>query len=308
MSGRETNMEDEVPAADKAESFIMKSKQSEVGVKIAIAPVDSDGAVATAPVLGPGILHGAISGGVHNERRKITHILFDMDGLLLDTERFYTIVQVEILKRFGKTFDWALKSKMIGKPALDAAKIFIDETGLQDELAPEGFLEEREEMLAKLFPDANLLPGVDRMVRHLAAKRVPMAVATSSHRRHYELKTTRHKDFFKLFHHVITGDDPAVKKGKPAPDIFEAAASRFDPPAPAPEYVLVFEDAPSGVRAARAAEMSVVMVPDENLDASLHHGAHQVLKSLDEFQPHEWGLPPYDEEDGHVYESETSIP
>lgn len=95
-----------------------------------------------------------------------------------DTERFYTIVQVEILKRFGKTFDWALKSKMIGKPALDAAKIFIDETGLQGELTPEGFLEEREGMLAELFPDANLLPGVDRLVRHLAAKRVPMAVAT----------------------------------------------------------------------------------------------------------------------------------
>lgn len=42
------------------------------------------------------------------------------------------------------------------------------------------------------------------------------------------------------------------------------------------------------------------MVPDENLDPSLHHGAHQVLKALDEFQPHEWGLPPYDEEEGHV--------
>jgi hypothetical protein len=50
----------------------------------------------------------------------------------------------------------------------------------------------------------------------------------SSHKRHYELKTTKHKEVFTLFHHVVTGDDPAIKKGKPAPDIFEAAASRFD--------------------------------------------------------------------------------
>lgn len=50
----------------------------------------------------------------------------------------------------------------------------------------------------------------------------------SSHKRHYELKTTKHKEVFTLFHHVVTGDDPAIKKGKPAPDIFETAASRFD--------------------------------------------------------------------------------
>jgi hypothetical protein len=78
-----TNMDDQVPVADKADSFIMKSSQPDVSVKIAVSPVDSDNAVATAPVLGSGILRGAIPQAHKSERRKITHVLFDMDGLLL---------------------------------------------------------------------------------------------------------------------------------------------------------------------------------------------------------------------------------
>ena len=58
--------------------------------------------------------------------RKITHVIFDMDGLLLDTEIFYTEVTQEITNRFGKTFDWSIKSRMIGLPSLDAARYLVN--------------------------------------------------------------------------------------------------------------------------------------------------------------------------------------
>ena len=57
---------------------------------------------------------------------KISHILFDMDGLLLDTERMYTIAQQKILDRFGIQFTWEVKSKMMGRKALDAVNLMLD--------------------------------------------------------------------------------------------------------------------------------------------------------------------------------------
>jgi pseudouridine-5'-monophosphatase len=96
---------------------------------------------------------------------------------------------------------------------------------------------------------------------------------------------------FSLFDHIVTGDE--VTRGKPNPDIFEIAASRFSKPPASPAACLVFEDAPTGVEAALAASMPVVMVPDPQLDPALCTSATQVVKSLECFQPEKWGLPGY---------------
>jgi len=221
----------------------------------------------------------------------VSHILFDMDGLLLDTESAYTIVQQKIVGRWGKTFTWDLKAKMMGKKALDAAKILIDELSLEGKISAEDFVSEREAMLDEFFAKAALLPGVEKLIRHLHKHQVPMAVATSSHRRHFELKTSQHTELFGLMHHIVTGDQ--VPKSKPAPDIFLTAASQFDGGAPPSSQVLVFEDAPNGVEAAVAAGMQVCHVPDPNLSADLRGHADCELTTLEHFRPEHWGLPPF---------------
>lgn len=221
----------------------------------------------------------------------VTHVLFDMDGLLLDTETAYTVAQQEIVDRWGKTFNWDLKSKMMGRKALEAAQILVDDLGLQGKITAEEFVTEREKKLDVLFANSSLLPGVEKLIRHLDKHKVPMAVATSSHRRHFDLKTGKHKDLFGLMHHIVTGDQ--VEKSKPAPDIFLTAAGQFEGDAPDPGSVLVFEDAPNGVEAGRAAGMQVCHVPDANLGADQRGGAHCELASLEQLRPEDWGLPPY---------------
>lgn len=218
------------------------------------------------------------------------HCIFDMDGLLLDTEKFYTVAQEVVLSKYGRQFNWELKAQMMGRKALDAAQWLIDELDLQGQLTAEEFVQAREEILLKLFPTAELMPGADRLVRHLHAHKVPIAVATSSSKFNFDLKVTKHQELFGLFHHIVTGD--MVTNSKPAPDIFLKAASSFEPAAAA-DNCLVFEDAPAGVTAGKAAKMTVVMVPDSNLEKAETRQADLVLSSLEEFRPQDFRLPAF---------------
>ncbi|HSW39116.1 MAG TPA: HAD-IA family hydrolase [Acidobacteriota bacterium] len=221
---------------------------------------------------------------------EITHIIFDNDGLLLDTEPFYTKAHQAVASRFGKTFDWTVKSKMIGLRAEDSAKIMIEALSLP--LTVPEYLKARKHLLEEQFPDAQPLPGAVRLTRHLHSAGIPQAVATSSDRRHFELKITKHQDWFSLFDCILTGDDPAIRRGKPAPDIFLIAAGRLNAD---PRHCLVFEDSPAGVEAARTAGMFVVAVPDMNMSEAAYAGAHQVIRNLNDLELSLWGLPPFPE-------------
>jgi len=222
-------------------------------------------------------------------KQSVTHLIYDMDGLLLDTEPFYTRATQIIVGRYGKVFDWSTKARMIGRTATDSARLLVE--SLQLPLTPAEYLKERAEILEQLFPGTEPATGAVRLTRHFHRHLIPQAVATSSNRRYFEMKTCRHKEWFSIFSCVVIGDDPAVKHGKPAPDIFLIAAQRLNA---SPSSCLVFEDAPVGAEAALSAGMSVVVVPDPNMNDEAYPPAAQIIRTLDEFDPVPHGLPPLD--------------
>uniref|UniRef100_A0A915PR18 Uncharacterized protein n=1 Tax=Setaria digitata TaxID=48799 RepID=A0A915PR18_9BILA len=114
----------------------------------------------------------------------------------------------------------------------------------------------------------------------------------------FELKTRNHKELLDLVSlRVLSGDDPDVKRGKPAPDPFLVTMNRFEQKPEKAENVLVFEDAANGVRAAVAAGMRVIMVPDltyMKVPEDLRDKISAILESLEDFKPESMGLPAYD--------------
>ncbi|KAJ3269187.1 Pseudouridine-5'-phosphatase [Terramyces sp. JEL0728] len=203
---------------------------------------------------------------------KATHVLFDMDGLLLDTEAVYT--------------------QMMGRKELDSAILLVETTGIP--LSPEEYLVERKKGHEKLFPHCKPLPGVLKLVRHLKKHQIPIIVATSSHMDSFLIKSQNNKELFDLFdERIIVGDDPRVHKGKPSPDIFLVAADELR--ATDHGSCLVFEDSEPGVNAGLNAGMQVVWVPDERFEITdeQRQKCAKVITSLEHFKPEEFGLPAY---------------
>nr|XP_050866954.1 pseudouridine-5'-phosphatase [Vespula vulgaris] len=223
--------------------------------------------------------------------KKVTHCIFDMDGLLLDTEILYSKAFNMISQKYGKEYTWEHKIKIMGFKSNESAKAIVEMLDLP--ISGPEFENQLAAIYMDIFPMCNLMPGAERLLNHLKNNNIPIALATSSSQSTSDIKTQRWEHIFDLFHHkVYGGTDPEVQNGKPHPDIFFVAAQRF-PDKPKPSECLVFEDSPNGVEAAVAAGMQVVMVPDPLLDKKYYQNATIVLKSLEDFRPELFGLPPF---------------
>jgi pseudouridine-5'-monophosphatase len=221
---------------------------------------------------------------------RIRAALFDMDGLLIDSEDLYTIVTNTILERYGRpALPWSIKAQLQGRPGPQAGQIF--HSWAQLPISQEQFFKEQKELQTDLFPNCKPLPGVMDLLEGLKKRGVHMALATSSHAGNFELKSSHLGHLFKYFapEHQVLGDDPRIPpgRGKPAPDIYLLALSTLNKtleaqgqPPIKPEECLVFEDSVPGVESGRRAGMQAVWCPHPELLVEYKDREKEVLAGL----------------------------
>ena len=177
-----------------------------------------------------------------------------------------------------------MDAEFLGLASLEIAQRLVAETELA--LTVNEFLASLVDEMERLYPTVEPMAGARELTAHFAFQGIPQAIATSSSRSALLQKFARHGGWIDEFQAVVCSDD--VQRGKPAPDLFLGAASQLGVE---PAACLVFEDAPAGVEAALSAGMNVVAVPEQVGDDGFG-GSHQVIDSLLDFDPEDWGLPP----------------
>ncbi len=203
-------------------------------------------------------------------------VLFDNDGILIDTERLFARACQEVIQEMfgwqltldlyqrwgyitGKGTQGWLASRRISKDTISEYRIRRDQRY-------EDFLR---------YPIESMV-GVQKLLDFLSEKEIPRAVVTATYRKHLELAHTQ-TGLLSLFKFTITNED--IKQSKPAPNGYLLAAEKLGV---LPEKCLVLEDSPRGIAAGKAAGMTVWAVPSEQtkeLDLSV---ADEIFGSLEE--------------------------
>jgi HAD superfamily hydrolase (TIGR01509 family) len=200
-------------------------------------------------------------------------VVFDLDGLLFNTEDLYRDVGTEMLRRRGRHWTPELLDAMMGRPSAVALQIMIDWHRLDatvDELRKES-----DEIFGHLL-DTQLapMPGAIELLSALEREGIPKAIGTSSGRAFVDNVLSR----FQLeprFEFVLTEED--VVQGKPHPEIYVTAAQRLSVSCGS---MMVLEDSGNGCRAAVAAGAFVVAVPGEGSRKHAFDGVAFVADSL----------------------------
>ncbi|SEW46287.1 haloacid dehalogenase superfamily, subfamily IA, variant 3 with third motif having DD or ED [Cognatiyoonia koreensis] len=204
----------------------------------------------------------------------IQGVVFDMDGLLLDSERLYFEAYRATRRTLELPEDDALFLRMVGTNNRHGRTIL--EAGLDGALPLTTFeahwAETSAEAIASGIP---VKPGVQDLLAKLAAQNTPFAIATSSN----TAKAWKHLSEAGIDHHfetLIGGDQ--VQNSKPAPDIYHKAVAALGI---APARCAAFEDSENGVRAAHAAGLATVQIPDlVSPSAALRALGHTIAPDL----------------------------
>jgi HAD superfamily hydrolase (TIGR01509 family) len=218
-------------------------------------------------------------------QRAIGGVIFDMDGLMLDTEPLYKAAWQSASGELGYTLDDPSYAKLLGRPTHDCELELVRQFG--DAFPLDQFRVRWPELWRAEVAVSGIRqkPGLLEFLAGLDANQIPVAVATSSDI-DYAAFSLRHAGLDGRFRIIVTGEE--VANGKPAPDIYQEAARRLEV---APESCVALEDSEAGILAAIRAGMRAVLIADwaPPSDAAVR-AAFRVLESLSDARDRIAGL------------------
>ena len=192
---------------------------------------------------------------LHSPSSMLSAVIFDLDGVLADSEPWWNQIDAKLLAEYGVTYGGEYHQNVLGVSYRIACEFYKKTFGLS--VSVEHLMRRRGEIATEFFANrVGVFPSVNSMLQELRRMKLRLAVATSSVSASARPFLARHEltDFFDV---VVTGEE--VERGKPAPDIYLCAAEKLSLPV---DSCLVIEDALSGVAAAKAAKMRVAAIPD----------------------------------------------
>jgi HAD superfamily hydrolase (TIGR01509 family) len=209
----------------------------------------------------------------------IAAVVFDLDGVLLQSEEVWDAVRERYVRERGGRYDEAVQRAMMGMSAPEWSAYLAEEAGVAG--TPEQInADVVERMLEAYRRELPLLPGAVEVVGRLAP-RFPLALASSSNRAIFE-EVLRLAGLTDAFQATVSAEE--VPRGKPAPDVYLEAARRLGIE---PTRCAAVEDSHAGIRSAHAAGMRVIAIPNASYppDAEALALADVTLDSLDELTP-----------------------
>jgi HAD superfamily hydrolase (TIGR01509 family) len=210
---------------------------------------------------------------------RIAAVIFDLDGVLLDSETAWVEVKKEFTEESGGHWKDRAQWDMLGMSSTEWSRYMHDELAVP--VPPEQISSEVAERLVERYRQRlPLLPGAVQAVRSLA-REWPLAVASSSNRNVIDLVIEK-AGLADAFAATVSSEE--VERGKPAPDVYLEAARRLGVD---PESCAAIEDSGNGIRSAHAAGMAVIAVPNKDFppDPDALALAALVLDSLRELSP-----------------------
>jgi len=207
----------------------------------------------------------------------LSAVIFDLDGVLADSEPRWSEIDAKLLAEHGVMYRGEHHQNVVGVSYRLAVEFYKKAFALS--VSTEELMRRRGEIATEFFANRiDLFPSVKEVLEELRQTKMRLAVATSSVSASARPFLDRHH-LTKFFKVIITGEE--VEHGKPAPDIYLCAAKHLGIP---PDACLVVEDALPGVAAAKAADMRVAAIPDRRFvdPRKYQEEADYVLGSLKE--------------------------